>query len=82
MTLTVDLKPDAEAGLLSQARARGVSLNVYVQELLQQVAANPPVRKTADDDWERALDEWVESSPEVPHLPDEALRRESLYRRD
>jgi hypothetical protein len=82
MTLTLELRPEAEAGLLSQARAKGISLDAYVQELLQQVAGSAPVQKMSADDWEKALDEWIETSPAVPHLPDEALRREFLYRRD
>ncbi len=82
MTLTVEFRPDVEAAILSQARARGLSLDAYVQELLQQVAGGAPVPNISADDWERALDEWIETSPAVPHLPDEALRREFLYRRD
>jgi hypothetical protein len=34
------------------------------------------------NEWEEAFDEWVEGSGEVPHLPDESLRREFLYHRD
>jgi len=31
---------------------------------------------------EEAFDEWVEGSGDVPHLPDEVLRREFLHHRD
>ena len=61
---------------------RGISLDAYVQELLQQAAGSASLQKMSADDWEKALDEWVEASPAVPNLPDEALRREFLYRRD
>jgi hypothetical protein len=36
MTMTVELKPDVEAGLLAQARASGLSLEAYVEKLLQE----------------------------------------------
>lgn len=82
MTLTVDLRPETEAGLLARARARGVSLDAYVQLLLEQISGAPAAQSFSADQWVQSFDEWVESSPEVPHLPDEALRRESIYRRD
>ena len=82
VTLTMDLKPEIEAGLLARARERGVSLDSYVQELLEQLASAPIPQTLSADVWDQAFDEWIESSPAVPHLPDEALRRESIYRRD
>lgn len=39
MTFKLELTPEAEAGLLAQAQARGLSLETYVTELLQRVAA-------------------------------------------
>ena len=82
MTLTVNLEPEVEAGLVAQAHAKGVPLGVYVGELLGQMACGPLTQKLNADEWEEALDEWVEGSGEVPHLPDEVLRREFLYHRD
>jgi hypothetical protein len=76
-----DLKPEVEAELLAQARAKGVSLDTYLRELLHQLAGSPAGDPPGGQDWEKALDRWVESSPEVPHLSDEALRREAMYRR-
>lgn len=75
MTLTVNLEPEVEAGLLAQARAKGVPLGVYVRELLEQMAGGPLTQKLSAGEWEEAFDEWVEGSSEVPHLPDEVLRR-------
>jgi hypothetical protein len=39
MTVKVELTPEIEAGLLAQAQARGMSLEVYAAELLQRAAA-------------------------------------------
>ena len=38
MTITLDLRPDIERGLLAQAQAKGVSLNEYVQEIVTREA--------------------------------------------
>lgn len=39
MTVKLDLTPEIEAGLLAQAQARGLSLEVYAAQLLQRAAA-------------------------------------------
>jgi len=80
--VTVELKPEIEAALAARAQAKGVSLGAYVGEILGQVAGVPATSSWNGDEWEKAFDEWVEGFPDVPHLPDEALRRESMYRRD
>jgi hypothetical protein len=36
--MKLELKPDIEAGLLSQAHARGVSLEAYLGEVLEKAA--------------------------------------------
>jgi hypothetical protein len=38
MTITLDLKPDIERGLLAQAQAKGVSLSEYVEEIVSREA--------------------------------------------
>ena len=39
MTVTLELKPEIEAGLTAQARATGVSLQAYILDLLEHTAA-------------------------------------------
>jgi hypothetical protein len=87
MTVPVPLTADEQAALLAQAKAQGVSVDSLLRKaVLQIITAAPEVKpdpqQLSAEEWEKALDEWVESSPEIPHLPDEALRRESIYRRD
>jgi hypothetical protein len=38
MTVKLDLTPEVEAGLLAQAHARGLSLEVYLDQVLQNAA--------------------------------------------
>ena len=41
MTVTIELPPEIEAGLLAQARAEGLGLSDYVQNLVRgQIAAS------------------------------------------
>lgn len=51
MTITLDLQPDIERGLLAQAQAKGVSLAAYAQEVLarEAKAAVPPQRRTGQE---------------------------------
>ena len=38
MTVTLNLNPEVEKGLMARARARGVSLDDYIQELVAKAA--------------------------------------------
>ena len=38
MTITLNLDPDIEQGLLAQAQAKGLSITDYVEELIEQQA--------------------------------------------
>ena len=40
--MTLELKPEIEAGLLAQAHARGLSLEAYLDEVLKSAAAVKP----------------------------------------
>ena len=41
MTVTLNLSPELEKGLMARARARGVSLDEYLQEILAKEAGLP-----------------------------------------
>jgi post-segregation antitoxin (ccd killing protein) len=47
MTITIDLQPDVESGLLAQAQAKGVSLTDYVQEIVAREARAGEAEATA-----------------------------------
>jgi hypothetical protein len=38
MTMKLDLTPEVEAGLLAQAQARGLSIEAYLDQVLQSAA--------------------------------------------
>jgi hypothetical protein len=52
MTITLNLQPDIEEGLLAQATARGVSLLDYVNEIVVReahAAPEPPSQRTGQE---------------------------------
>jgi len=77
MTITIDVPPGMETFLLTQARAKGMT----VEQLLQnQVVERALQSKVSFADWERELDGLLDTLPPVPSLPDEALDRGTMYR--
>ncbi|HMD98635.1 MAG TPA: hypothetical protein VKM93_15045 [Terriglobia bacterium] len=84
MSIQIELKPEIEAELEARAEERGVPLTKYVQELVEQQVPLPPTPSSSMTPEERAkaFEEWANSFPPTPPLPDEALTRESFYRRD
>jgi hypothetical protein len=81
MTVRLELKPEVEARLAAQARARGVPLRAYLQDVLEDLAgaeAGPPVSSL--EDMRATLDALAEMGRDLPHLPSSAFSRESIYR--
>ena len=90
MTLTIELTPETEARLRSQAASHGVDAAQYALHLLesQLVAKNSdetmplPTRQEATaEECVRRFDEMIESfsDGDAPDIPSEALRRENMY---
>ena len=85
MTIQIQLTPTAELGLAALARMKGLPLNEYIQGLLESLAI-PSIPEPSDvtpGHRADALRHWAEQFPyrrRTP-LPDEAIRRENIYRR-
>ena len=78
MKLTLEI-PDE---LASQAKARGIPVEAYVQGLIEQAVPAPDER--ARRKWTRAevrawLDEMAQFSDEIPPMPGETFSREMIY---
>ena len=78
MTVTIELAPDLEAGLVALAKAQGLGLPQYVERLLKdQISIQGGGLSPA----ERAA-AWLSSTeglPLTPTLSDETISRESMY---
>jgi hypothetical protein len=83
MTLTLELSPEREAALRVQAQARGMSLEQWLLELIEQLAPSTSIahlQKTDPKEWARQFHEWAEGHDRTtPLLSDEAISRESIY---
>jgi hypothetical protein len=84
MTITLDLKPEVEAGLKAQAQAAGLSLAQFLSRELEAIAPATPAQSqetppAGSDQWEKEFDEWLDSFPQHPVLNEEAFRRENWY---
>lgn len=79
MTVRLELKPDVEANLAAQARARGIPLDAYLQGVIEDLARPEAARPASLKDLEATLDALAEMGRDLPHLPSSALSRESIY---
>ena len=87
MTITLQLKPEIEARLIAQAVLQGVSVEVYLESLIENSLVNQTeitFSETANyEEWEASLKELINSPSFVaPPLSDAAISRESIYTRE
>lgn len=81
MRITLELTPNVAARLAAQAQARGLSLDTYVRNLIEEQAAavDHRAQHMPLEQFEAELDALAADSETLPYLPAEALTRESFY---
>jgi len=81
MTLQIELDPEIEARLTSEARSEGVAVEEYAERVLRNSVATYPVgyRKLTPEGFKRLSREMSKFSDRIPVLPPEATERESFY---
>ena len=77
MTIKLDLKPEIENRLIAQATVQEVSVERYLELLIERHLATQ-----AELHWKTLLDQLGRSPSlaKAPPLSDEAISRESIYR--
>jgi hypothetical protein len=83
MTVTLDLKPEVEQRIAAEAKARGLSVETYILDVLEKETNGEAsfALSATPEEWKKAFLEWVNTErPEHPPLSDEAISRESIYR--
>ena len=77
MSIKLDLKPETEARLIAQATMQKVSVESYLESLIESHLANQ-----VKPEWKALLDQLGRSPTlaKAPPLSDEAISRESIYR--
>lgn len=79
MTLTISLNEETEQRLLARAQERGLSIDSYVQDLVDREAASMQTIENSHRDLAQEFIEWADSFPDTPPLSDEAISRAALY---
>jgi hypothetical protein len=79
MTVRIELKPEVEANIAAQAQARGLSVEDYLQRVIEDQAGVQPNDPGYPERLMRALDRLAEMGKDLPPLPSSALTRESIY---
>ena len=79
MTIKLELKPEVEASLVARARARGVTLDTYLQSVLEQIGENEDTPRASLEEFKATLDALAEMGRNLPPLPSAAFSRESIY---
>jgi hypothetical protein len=70
--MSLNLRPDLEECLQGLAAAYGVSLETFLQHVVEERAGGAARSRLS-------AEEWADSFPNAPLIPDEALGRENLY---
>ena len=84
MTVTLELKPEVEEKIVAEAKARGVSVETYILNVLEKEVTNGEASfalTATPEEWKKAFLEWAHTEgPAHPPLSDEAMSRDSIYR--
>jgi post-segregation antitoxin (ccd killing protein) len=80
----MEIKVKIPDELAAQAKARGIAVEEYVQELLAlRASPRSNVGRLRSSEEVRAwLDSLTQFSDKIPQLPEEAFTRESFYQDD
>jgi uncharacterized protein (DUF1778 family) len=80
MSISIELKPEIEELLEQEAAAKGVSVESYVQELIEQQVSPPhKISHIGSEEIDQVPDSLAEGSDDRPVLQPEAYTRESIY---
>ena len=88
MNIQLQLKPEIEARLITQATKQGLSIETYFESLIEdslKTDEKQSFSQTAtQEDWETALTNLINSPAFAlaPPLSDAAISRDSIYTRE
>ena len=77
----LEVDPEVASKIQARARERGVSVDVYLQELIDQKETDPERSKwLSSQERVRMLREWASGHrTNTPLLSDDSISRESIY---
>ncbi|PYY13601.1 MAG: hypothetical protein DMG60_21595 [Acidobacteria bacterium] len=79
--IEIELRPDIEARLQAEAKARQIELPAYIESVLERAMANRTVvpRKRTRKEMRDFFEAMANNSEKIPQLPDDAFTRKSFY---
>lgn len=78
MTITLNLKPEVEAGLIAQAQAKSMTLEEYLLSMVEGAVLSQ-AQTTSPEERAAAFESWSANHRATPRLSDFAVSRESMY---
>jgi len=79
MTVTLNLKPEVEAGLSAQAEASGMTVEEYVLSMVEGAVLPAPPKALSAEERAAAFEAWSASHRPTAPLSDYAVSREAMY---
>ena len=79
MVVRLEITPEIEASLNAQAAAKGIPLDAYLQDAIEDLARAPAAPAANLEEFRAALDTLAEMGKSLPHVPSSAFSRESIY---
>lgn len=79
MTVTLNLKPEIEAGLVAQAQARGMTVEEYLLSVVESAVLPATQEALSAEERATAFEAWSASHRPTPPLSDYAVSRDSMY---
>jgi hypothetical protein len=79
LTVTLDLKPKTQKGLLELANAAGKSLEEYLLAMVERTVFSQASKVRSPEEQATAFEAWSAGHRYTPPLSDDAVSRESMY---
>jgi hypothetical protein len=79
MTVTLNLKPELEAGLFAQAQASGMTLEEYLVSVVEGAVLQTMQKPLSAEERAAAFEAWSAGNRPTPPLSDYAVSREGMY---
>ncbi|HWC98565.1 MAG TPA: hypothetical protein VG456_17515 [Candidatus Sulfopaludibacter sp.] len=79
MTVTIDIKPETQAGLLALAHAAGMSVEEYLLAMVEGTVVSRSPKTLRPDERAAAFEAWSAGHRFTPPLSDHAVSRQSMY---
>jgi hypothetical protein len=79
ITVTLKLKPEVEAGLLTQAQASGMTLEEYLLSMVEGAGASEGAGDFVGGRARGSVEAWSAGHRPTPLLSDYAVSREAMY---